>query len=220
MALYRNREKLREMGVLFPMLHWNLKNGQQPSKGNAKHLARWLMSDEASSKDQVFRRVIECCTQTDATRTVLSSEQMFMFKPKNMAMFVEALDAAGIDVKFVFYVRSIADIALSRQAQLLRRNKDPAARSLGDILSRRLLFKEAIEKLLRLTEPSKLNVRSYDNASEDLPGDFLVNGVALSPEETSQLDLELPRANPSLLGRELHVMEVVNKLLVRNNRNT
>ena len=135
-------------------------------------------------------------------------------------MFVEALDAVGIDVKFVFYVRSIADIALSRQAQLLRRNKDPAARSLSEILSRRLLFKEAIEKLLRLTEPSKLNVRSYDNASEDLPGDFLVNGVAPSPEETSQLDLDLPRANPSLLGRELHVMEVVNKLLVGNNRNT
>ena len=75
-------------------------------------------------------------------------------------------------------------------------------------------FKATIQKLLQHTEPSNLNVRSYDNACEDLARDFLINGVALSEEETSQLDLDLPRANPSLLGRELRLMEVVNELLV------
>jgi hypothetical protein len=212
-ALYQNRNKLRELGILIPTLGKKFKEGVVPGKRIAKHLARWLSTERCKS-NQTLLQFVECCSSSNATRIVLSSEKMWKLSWEQMAPLQEAFDTAGVDVQFVYYVRSIADQLLSHQSQVLRRNK-PRSRSLAEISQfGGPRFKATIQKLLQHTEPSNLNVRSYDNACEDLARDFLINGVALSEEETSQLDLDLPRANPSLLGRELRLMEVVNKLLV------
>ncbi len=219
-ALVRNREHLAATGIDYPAHPSDeVARAHGVTNGNGSAVADLLGSELAVAAVELphARHGLQALCQAVAgspyRTTVYSSELLYRFDPRHLAVLVAEAERAGIDLSVVAYVRDIAPYFFSAYSERVKRNGFAGTFeeyiSGADDFARRVgLFRPRISRLLEAAGPARAHVLHYDSVKRDLAGSFARD--VLDVTDISRWQRPPVTVNRGLSAREFAILRYVN----------
>lgn len=172
-SLARSDAALRAAGVLYPRdKHVEVARSGVTS-GNGTGLVKFLDHDYPPGDEAGFLRAVEDFASGDHAVLLFSSEKVgSRLNPGGLERLQRLAEAAGLEVRFVGYVRHLLEYAFGTYVQRFRAG--PYRQSFQDYVADtwRMPFLAPLQLLEEVFGRDALSVRLYDAARADLFGDL------------------------------------------------
>jgi hypothetical protein len=212
-ALARNVDALRAKNIIYPDFR-SLPAAKlgKVSSGNGVPLAK-LLGSAVYPKQPVSRENIVAEIEQASAKgcdLLYSSETLLFIEPKHASAFFEFVRNAGFEVYIAFYLRSVADLAVSLYHQEVKQKR--LTKSFSEFLQAfdAIPLRSALALCCAFGR-ERMHIRNYDVHKANLIEDFFSNMLGISPLDG--LSLENPAVNRSLTPAELAIMREMNSVL-------
>jgi hypothetical protein len=221
-ALVRNRNLLAEHGVVYP----SASSDERAEKGlitagNGSFLRKLLGPDERPNQQKRARTQLQRLIESHDGRTLLfSSEILTGCNPEQFVALCEFVRACGAEIKVIYYVRHLMDIALSTYSQAVKRSVE--RRSFEKWVGRyRNPFVRVLAMIASAAGSTNCTIRLYDKEKGNLVKSFFSlfpGGEHILRNQLSEFADNRQSVNRSLTIDETAIMQFVNDRLNKFDR--
>lgn len=211
-GLARNRSWLLENGIVYPPSHNDQDVKGEINSGNGFLLSSALNPGHSWHQEGDYDRAIEALTaitEEHPEHSILySSEHLFHFNRERLQRFVEDVTELGLRIQTIFWVRDVADHALSAYGQLLKRHRYTHSflHYLKEDYSYRLAW--TWNQFADFTSKDAISVANYSRHSGRVFSRFCEHlGLETSPEQESA-----ETVNRGLSTAEVEIMRYMNQI--------
>jgi len=187
------------------------------TSGNAIELGL-LLKKQTIDKWTIERLISEYIKYAKMRDVILSSEVLEDYNIENAKAFKETANTLGYEVIIIYYIRAIADHAVSAYHQHIKRNKYIKDFSFMIKRGYQNRFLTVIRKSSSTFGRENIIVKNYDYVKENIFKDFLSNILKISNIENFKIDNR--KVNRSLTDFEIALMRHMNVFFNQNTQST
>ncbi len=182
----KNQENFKNAGILYPDSIDNKSAAEgKITSGNGMDLALYLNPEILPKRVRFSSEEIKAYFAMPELKQyqniIFSSEWMARFKPERMKKLAEIIQSAGFDLQVIYYVRSIADHAVSAYSQAVKRHfyKQSCIHYMEHNYVP--LFLQVVTHMNTVLGKDKFKVLNYDLLKKNIFSNFLVQILKCSP---------------------------------------
>lgn len=212
-----NQEALNDHGIHYPSFINDQKaKNFHITSGNAIELGN-ILKNKGSSKKDLEKYLLHDIKEANDRHILYSSEVMEPFDKNNMKILNEIALEKGYRIIVVYYIRSIADQAISLYHQLLKRHRN--TKSFSEFIKvHNNRFLTVIQNAIDTIGKNNLIVKNYDKVKNNIFQDFLTD--ILNIQELNDFKIVNKKVNRSLSKFEVSLMLHMNRLLTKPEHST
>jgi hypothetical protein len=221
-ALARNRDLFAKHGVVYPKSHSD-KRAEKGliTSGNGDLLKTLLGPDGRPHQEAQAKTLLRDLIETNNERVLLfSSELLTASDPERFAALCEFVRVCGAEIKIIYYVRHLMDVALSIYSQAVKRSVE--CRSFEDWVGQyRNSYVRVLTMIAGTAGKANCTVRLFEEQKDNLVENFvklIPGGNSVLEDQVTTFANDRKTVNRSLTNDETAIMLFVNDHLKNSER--